>query len=139
MSVWWRHNLSLERKSQTCAFVFEHRSKLTRCYKQLDLLWLPGSLFLEYPFPGKVGSDIGDENPITSIRWTTQFVRVKRISDYIIRLSRTFFMGNASQINRSRNSVRVEGRSDLNDSDLGEVYCIYNFTLNSPSVKMYLK
>ena len=33
-------------------------------------------------------------------------------------------MGNASQINRSRNSVRVERRSDLNESDLGEVYCI---------------
>ncbi len=36
-------------------------------------------------------------------------------------------MGNASQINRSRNSVRVERRSDLNESDLGEVYCIYHF------------
>ena len=34
-------------------------------------------------------------------------------------------MGNASQINRSRDSVRVERRSDLNESDLGEVYCIY--------------
>ena len=34
-------------------------------------------------------------------------------------------MGNASQINRSRNSVRVERRSDLNESDLGEVYCTY--------------
>ena len=33
-------------------------------------------------------------------------------------------MGNASQINRSRNSVRVERRSDLNESDLGEVYCM---------------
>ena len=33
-------------------------------------------------------------------------------------------MGNASQINRSRNSVRVERTSDLNESDLGEVYCI---------------
>ena len=33
-------------------------------------------------------------------------------------------MGNASQINRSRNSVRVERRSDLNESNLGEVYCI---------------
>ena len=33
-------------------------------------------------------------------------------------------MGNASQINRSRNSVRVERRSDLNESDLGEVYYI---------------
>ena len=32
-------------------------------------------------------------------------------------------MGNASQINRSRNSVRVERRSDLNEADLGEVYC----------------
>ena len=35
-------------------------------------------------------------------------------------------MGNASQINRSRNPVRVERRSDLNESDLGEVYCIFN-------------
>ena len=33
-------------------------------------------------------------------------------------------MGNASQINRSQNSVRVERRSDLNKSDLGEVYCM---------------
>ena len=33
-------------------------------------------------------------------------------------------MGNSSQINRSRDSVRVERRSDLNESDLGEVYCI---------------
>ena len=33
-------------------------------------------------------------------------------------------MGNASQINCSRNSVRVERRSDLNESDLSEVYCI---------------
>ena len=32
-------------------------------------------------------------------------------------------MGNASQINRSRHSVRVERRSDLNESELGEVYC----------------
>ena len=35
-------------------------------------------------------------------------------------------MGNASQINRYRNSVRVERRSDLNESDLGEVYCMYS-------------
>ena len=33
-------------------------------------------------------------------------------------------MGNVSQINRSRNSVRVEQRSDLNESDLDEVYCM---------------
>ena len=32
-------------------------------------------------FVGKVGSDLGEEKPITSIRWTTQFVRVRRISD----------------------------------------------------------
>ena len=32
-------------------------------------------------------------------------------------------MWNASQINRSQNSVRVERISDLNESDLGEVYC----------------
>ena len=30
----------------------------------------------------------------------------------------------ASQLNRSRDSVRVERRSDLNESDLGEVYCM---------------
>ena len=36
-------------------------------------------------------------------------------------------MGNASQINRSLDSVRVEQRSDLNESDLGEVYCNYAF------------
>ena len=35
------------------------------------------------PFPGKVGSDLGEEKPITSIRWTTQFVRVRRISDLV--------------------------------------------------------
>ena len=74
--------MSLERKSQTCAFVFEHRSKLTRCYKQLDFV-VPVCviIFGIYPFPGKVGSDLGEEKPITSIRWTTQFVRVRRISD----------------------------------------------------------
>ena len=33
-------------------------------------------------------------------------------------------MGNASQINHSRNPVLVERRSDLNESDLSEVYCI---------------
>ena len=49
--------------------------QLARCYKQLDFI------LLEYPFPGKVGSDLGEENPITSIRWTTQLVRVRRISD----------------------------------------------------------
>ena len=38
-------------------------------------------------------------------------------------------MGNASQINRSRNSVRVERRSDLNESDLGEVYCNINISI----------
>ena len=32
-------------------------------------------------------------------------------------------MGNASQINRSRDSVRVERRFDLNESDIGEVCC----------------
>ena len=36
-------------------------------------------------------------------------------------------MGNALQTNRSRNSVRVERRSDLNESDLGEVYCTFIF------------
>ena len=64
----------------TSALVFEHRSKLTSCYKQLDFIVAVWSL-LEYPFPGKVGSDLGEEKPITSIRWTTQFVRVRRISD----------------------------------------------------------
>ena len=39
--------MGLERQSQTCAFVFEHRSKLTR---------LSGSFFT-----GKVGSDLGEE------------------------------------------------------------------------------
>ena len=34
-------------------------------------------------------------------------------------------MGNASQINRSRDSLRVERRSDLYESDLGEVYCMF--------------
>ena len=38
-------------------------------------------LLLEYPFPGKVGSDLGEEEPISPIRWTAQFVRVRRISD----------------------------------------------------------
>ena len=119
MSVRWRHTLSLERKSQTCAFVFEHRSKLTRCYKQLDFIVAVWVMCLAYPFPGKVGSDLGEEKPITSIRWTTQFVRVRRISDFC----NPIFIGNASKIARSRNSVRVERKSDLNESDLGEVYC----------------
>ena len=78
MSVWLRHNLSLEIKSQTSAFVFEHRSKLTRCYKQSDFIVAVWVIFLECPFPGKVGSDLGEEKPVTSIRWITQFVRVSR-------------------------------------------------------------
>ena len=82
-------------------------------------------ILLEYPFPGKVRSDLGEENPITSIRWTTQFVRVRRISDLYNPTSSKICMGNASQINRSLNSVRVERRSDLNESDLGEVYCMF--------------
>ena len=52
-----------------------------RCYKQLDFIGAVCVIFLEYPFPGQVGSDLGEEKPITLIRWTTQFVRVKRISD----------------------------------------------------------
>ena len=52
-----------------------------RCYKQLDFIVDVFVIFLEYPFPGKVGSHLGEEKPITSIRWTTQFVRVRRISD----------------------------------------------------------
>ena len=35
-------------------------------------------------------------------------------------------MGNESQINRSRNSVRVERKSDLNESDLGEEILYYS-------------
>ena len=62
---------------------------------------------------------------ITSIRWTIQFIRVRRISDLYNPTWSKNFMGNASQVNRSRNSVRVERRSDLNKSDLGEVYCIF--------------
>ena len=68
-----------ERKSQTCAFVFKHRSKLS--YKLLDFIVADWVILLEYPLPGKVGSDLGEEKPITSIRWTSQFVRVRRISD----------------------------------------------------------
>ena len=66
------------------------------------------AIFLEYPFPGKVGSDLGEEKPITSIRWTTQFVRARRISDLYNLTQSKIFMANASQINRSQNSVRVE-------------------------------
>ena len=33
-------------------------------------------------------------------------------------------MGNASPMNHSRNSIRVERRFDLNEFDLGEIYCI---------------
>ena len=56
MSVWWRHNLSLERKSQTCAFVFEHRSKLTRCYKQLDFIVAVLGIFFGISASGKGGT-----------------------------------------------------------------------------------
>ena len=88
------------RKLLASAFVFEHRSQLTRCYKQLDFIVAVSVILLEYPFQKKVGSDLGEENSITSIRWTTQFVRVRRISDLVEDL-----YGNASQINRSQNSV----------------------------------
>ena len=58
-----------------------HRSQLIRCYKHLDFIVAVWVILLEYPFPGKVGSDLGEENLITSIRWTTQFFRLRRISD----------------------------------------------------------
>ena len=86
MSIWWRHSLSPVRTSQTCAFVFEHRSKLTRCYKQLDFIVAVWVIFWEYPFPGKVGSDLGEENPITSINLS----ELGEYPTYIIRLSRRF-------------------------------------------------
>ena len=67
MSVWWRHNL------------VENLSVRLRASEQINSsVWV---IFGEYPFTGKVGSDLGEEKPTTSIRWTTQFVRVRRISD----------------------------------------------------------
>ena len=78
---------------------------------------------MEFQFSGKVGSDLGEEKPITLIRLTTQFIRVRRISNLYNPTLSKIILGNASQINCSQNSVRVEQRSDLNESDLGEVYC----------------
>ncbi len=54
-----------------CVRLRASRIQLMRCYV----------ILLEYRFPGKVGSDLGEETPIASIRWTTQFVGVRRISD----------------------------------------------------------
>ena len=82
MSVWGLHNLSLERKSQTCAFVFEHRSKLTRCYKQLDFI-VAVSHFLEYPFPGNVGSDFLLSYLRTLILKPRAFTRNRLINDWL--------------------------------------------------------
>ena len=54
-----------KRKSQTCAFVFEHRSKLTHALLQTGEVYCGClALFWEYSFPGKVGSDLCEENPI---------------------------------------------------------------------------
>ena len=54
----------------------------TRYYIQMDFIVAVYVILLVYRFSGKVGSDLGEENPITPIRWTTQFVRVRRISDF---------------------------------------------------------
>ena len=51
------------------------------CYRKFDFIVAVWVIFLEYTFPGKEGSGLGEEKTITSIRWTTQFVRVRRISD----------------------------------------------------------
>ena len=85
---------------------FERRSKITHALLQTCELYCAClAHFLGIFVSGKGASDLCEENLISSIRWTTQFA--------LIRLSRRFFMGNASQINSSRNSVRVERRSDL--------------------------
>ena len=61
--------MSLERKSQTSGFCVRLRAweQLACCYKQLDFI------LLEYPFPGKVGYDLG-EYPTSIIRLSRRFV-----------------------------------------------------------------
>ena len=78
----------------------------------------------EYQFPGKVGSDLGEEKPIRpSIRWTTgtQFVRVRRISDLV----KYFLWGLHHKSTVLEILSELSEDPDLNESDLGEVYCIY--------------
>ena len=101
--------MSLERKSQTCAFVFEHLSKLTH------LLQIIGH------YCGYLGNLFG--NIRFWERWDPNYNPTKA----------KIFMGNASQINCSRNSVPVGRRSDLNESDLGEVYCITEHSSSNKS------
>ena len=55
--------------------------QINELLQTLDSIVAVCFIVLEYPHLGKVGSDLGEENPITLIRWTTQFVRVRRISD----------------------------------------------------------
>ena len=111
MELFCAGDISLERKSQTCAFVIRASEQISTLLQTAGLcctaVWV---IFLEYPFPGKVGSDLGEEKPITSIRLTTQFVRVRRISD----LYNPTYSKKLLEINRSRNAVRVEGRCHLN-------------------------
>ena len=71
---------------------FEHRKKVANLYvrlrasEQMNALLQTvglycgclGNFFGNIRFPGKVGSDLGEEKPIISITWTT---RVTRISD----------------------------------------------------------
>ena len=71
---------------------FEHRKKVAnlcvrlRASEQMNALLQTvglycgclGHFFGNICFPGKVGSDLGEEKPIISITWTT---RVTRISD----------------------------------------------------------
>ena len=89
------------------AFGFEHRSKLKRCYKQLDFIVFVWVILLEYQFPGKVGSDLGEEKLLPRSDGPLSSSELGEYPTYIIRLSRIIFIliGNASQINRSRNSV----------------------------------
>ena len=82
--------VSLERKSQTCAFFFEHWSKLTHCYKQLDFTVAVWVIFLEYPFLGKVGSDLGGKNLLPRSDGLLSSSEFGEYLTYIIWLSRGF-------------------------------------------------
>ena len=88
MSVWWRHNLSLERKSQTCAFVFEHRSKLTHALLQTGELYC-GCLahFLGIFVSGKGGIRLMRRKPYYLYLSSSE---LGEYPTYIIRLSGRF-------------------------------------------------
>ena len=93
MSVWWHHNLSLERKSQTCAFVFEHRSKFTHTLLQTGEFYC-GSLarfFGNIRFRERWDPTYAKKTLLPRSDGPPSSSELGEYPTYIIRLSRIFY------------------------------------------------